>query len=161
MTYLVDGHNLIPHIPGLSLRDPDDESALVSYLHDFCRLRQKNIMVFFDQAPVGHTGISKKGRLKIYNVPAISTADAAIMRELQKLGKRAKNVIVVSSDRQVQQAARAAHARVLSASAFAGQLQPLESGEPSLDPRSRLLSQEEVEEWEAIFRHANRKKGDS
>ncbi len=157
MTHLIDGHNLIPHISGLSLRDPDDESALVSYLQDFCRLRQKNVMVFFDQAPVGHTGVSKRGRVTIHNVPAASTADAAIMLALKKLGKRAKNVIVVSSDRQVQQAARAVHARVLSASAFADQLQSLESDEPSLDPRSRLLSREEVEEWEAIFRHGNRK----
>ncbi len=28
MPILVDGHNLVPHVPGLSLRDPDDEMVL-------------------------------------------------------------------------------------------------------------------------------------
>ena len=30
--YVVDGHNLVPKVPGMSLSDPDDETKLISLL---------------------------------------------------------------------------------------------------------------------------------
>jgi hypothetical protein len=74
------------------------------------------------------------------------------MDRLAELGKRARNVVVVSSDRQVRQAARAVHAKVISSQAFAAEMRAVFEDEPELDPRNRLLSQEEVAEWEAFFR---------
>jgi len=46
MRYIIDGHNLIPHVRGLSLRDLDDEQALVEVLTPFLRATSSRAMVF-------------------------------------------------------------------------------------------------------------------
>ncbi|MDY6872616.1 MAG: NYN domain-containing protein [Chloroflexota bacterium] len=152
MLILIDGHNLIPHMPGLSLTDMDDESELIPFLQEYCRVRRRTVEVYFDRAPVGKAGQRQMGQVKAVFVRANITADEAIMARLAKLGKKARNVLVVSSDRQVQQAARAAHAKVVPSDDFAAELVALKEERPSLDPRNRLLSELELSEWEALFR---------
>lgn len=160
MQYLIDGHNLIPHIPGLSLSDPDDEHKLIKVLQEYSRIRQKKIDVYFDQAAVGWAGQANFGQVKAVYVQRGMTADQAIMNRLKKLGKRARNVLVVSSDRQVQQAACAVHASVMTSDMFSAEYQRLMQEEPELDPRSRLLSPDEVEMWERFFQHGHPTKDD-
>jgi predicted RNA-binding protein with PIN domain len=155
MAIIIDGHNLIPHIPGISLTDPDDEDKLVRLLQDYCRLRRKQVEVYFDRAPAGQAGERKFGLVRAIFVREGMTADEAIMIRLRKLGKRAKNYTVVSSDRQVKNAARAVHATVIDSATFAAEWQTLIEQEPELDPRNRLLSTEEIESWEALFRHGH------
>ncbi len=152
MTLLIDGHNLIPHIPGISLEDPDDEGQLIKLLQEYCRLRRKSVEVFFDRAPAGRAGIKRYGQVRVQFVRSGVTADEAIMARLKKLGKRAKNAVVVSSDRQVRQAARAVHAEVITSQAFAAEWQRLTEEAPQLDPRNRTLSEEEVAHWENLFK---------
>ena len=53
MPYLIDGHNLIPRIPGLSLKDLDDETALIQILQRFAARQGSRVDVFFDRAPPG------------------------------------------------------------------------------------------------------------
>ena len=53
MPYIIDGHNLIPKIPGLSLQEMDDEQHLLEMLQEFCRRQRKQVEVFFDNAPPG------------------------------------------------------------------------------------------------------------
>ena len=151
MLVLIDGHNLIPHMPGVDLSDIDDEARLIRMLQTYCRLRRKRVEVFFDRAPAGWTGRQQHGQVLAHFVPAGTTADAAIMTRLRNLGKRAKNVTVVSSDRQVIAAARAVHASVVAAEAFAAEWVGLTEQEPELDPRNRMLSEEEVAAWEQLF----------
>ena len=45
---IVDGHNLIPKIKGLSLKMLDDESELIQILQEYARLTRKKIEVYFD-----------------------------------------------------------------------------------------------------------------
>ncbi len=99
--YVIDGHNLIPHINGLHLSDLDDETALIQQLQIFHRMRKQNIEVFFDNAPAGHSGRRKVGTVNAHFIRAGSTADSAILAYLKRLGKAARNVKVVTSDRQV------------------------------------------------------------
>jgi len=51
--YLIDGHNLIPKIPGLMLEDIDDENQLLELFDQVCRSQGKQAEVFFDNAPPG------------------------------------------------------------------------------------------------------------
>ncbi len=122
MTYIIDGHNLIPHIPGLHLADLDDEDALIRQLQEFHRVSRRAIEVFFDNAPAGHSGKKRKGMVKVHYVRAGMTADAAILRHLKDLGKGARNVTVVSSDRQVAAGARSYHADVKVSAVFAQEM---------------------------------------
>jgi uncharacterized protein len=155
MVILIDGHNLIPHVPGMSLTDPDDEDRLVQVLQEYCRARRRSVEVYFDRAPINQAGGRRFGQVKAVFVRDGITADEAIMARLSTLGRKARNAQVVSSDRQVQQAARAAHARVISSQEFSVDLQSLMTEEPSLDPRNRLLSEDELTAWEALFRRGH------
>jgi uncharacterized protein len=160
MVLIIDGHNLIPHLPGVDLSDPDDEVKLIQLLQDYCRLHRKKAEVFFDQAPVGMAGVRQYGLVRAYFVREGTTADAAIMAYLKKLGKRAKNTTVVSSDRQVLAAARGARAGMIRSEAFAAAWAQLAEDEPELDPRDRLLEEEEVAHWEQLFRRGHPARGE-
>ena len=155
MGIIIDGHNLIPHMPGVDLSDPDDESKLIRMLQEYCRLRRKTIEVYFDRAPAGWAGDQQHGQVRAHFVRAGTTADDAIMARLKQLGKRAKNVTVVSSDRQVAAAVRAVHARLVTAEAFAADWVGLTEEEPELDPRNRMLSEDELAAWQQLFQRGH------
>ena len=122
MPYLIDGHNLVPHLPGINLTDLDDENALVDLLLRFARERRTRIEVYFDKAPVTSAGKRSFGLVAAHFVREGSTADQAIKNRLKKLGGEAKNWVVVTSDREILVEARSQHSRVLSSAEFAGQL---------------------------------------
>lgn len=153
MPYLIDGHNLIPKIPGLSLQALDDENQLIELLQEFCRQSRKQVEVFFDNAPPNGVRIRSYGLLTARFVRAGTTADDAIRNRLTKLGRTARNWTVVSSDHGVQVSARAAHAQTVSSESFAIFLQQ-SLNENTLNKRKEndiSLSPDEVEDWMRIF----------
>jgi predicted RNA-binding protein with PIN domain len=155
MTYLIDGHNLIPKL-GLRLDSIDDEMELIAILQEFCRLERKQVDVYFDGAPTPHAGTRKLGSVTAHFVPLGTTADDAIRRRLTKMGKSARNWTVISSDRQVQANARSAHAKVISSDAFARTLKQARSSAPK--PTSdHKLSDQELEEWMKVFKEGKSK----
>ncbi|MEI8132880.1 MAG: NYN domain-containing protein, partial [Leptolinea sp.] len=101
MLYLIDGHNLIPHIAGLSLRQVDDEMRLLELLRTFSRDKRARIEVFFDGAPPGWAGAKSFGTITAHFVLKGTTADEAIRWRLNQISP-GSGVTVVSSDRQVQ-----------------------------------------------------------
>ena len=151
MSYLIDGHNLIPHLPGLSLSQIDDEMRLVEWLQGYCRKKRRTVEVYFDQAPPGFAAQRKLGMVTAHFVRQGGTADAAIMARLLRLGKSARNYSVVSSDRQVQTAARQAHAQVISSDEFAAELVRLSREGPADTGVEDALSKEELAYWENLF----------
>ena len=159
MNYIIDGHNLVSYIPGLSLSMPDDEQRLVELLILFCQETAHKVEVYFDRAPVGRAGTTSHGRVRAHFVSEKSTADNAIRVRLRSLGKSAKTWVVVSSDRSVQTAAREAHAGFLGADEFANLmqtrlLQPERLG--STPQPDEPLSESEVRQWEAIFKQGRK-----
>lgn len=159
--YILDGHNLIPKIPGLSLQNPDDEQALIARLQTFSHGARRGIAVYFDGAPPGTAGARRYGAVTAHFVRLGTTADSAIEARLLKMGRAARNVIVVSSDRRVQAAARSVGAQVLSSESFAERLlrAPVSDAKNiSEDPNARL-SQDEVAEWLALFRRRDKNTG--
>ena len=153
MPYLIDGHNLIPKIPGLSLKSLDDEIQLIERVQEYCRKSGKKAEVYFDNAAPGQAGTRVFGRVKAHFISTGRTADQAIVARLRRMQREAKNWQVVSSDRQVAAAARSFHAQVISSEAFARSMQSTASEDipdpgvetdPTLDP-------EEVEAWLDLF----------
>lgn len=151
MPYLVDGHNVIPRIPGLSLAEVDDEAALIALLEDFCRRERTRVEVYFDNAPPGEARRRTFGAVRAHFIRRGRTADAAIRRRLAQLGGKARNWTVVSSDREVQAAARDQRARVLSAAGFAERLAA--PGDPEEPPGEKAppMSPEELDAWLRLF----------
>lgn len=151
MSYLIDGHNLIPKVRGLSLQRLDDEMELIQRLQIFSRLRRQTLEVYFDKAAPGRAGRVSYGLVKAIFVPESSSADEAIRIRLQKLKRNAQNWKVVSSDRQVQANARYSHAEVISSEEFAGMLESaiLQAVKNPTDQKG--LSDAEVDDWLKMF----------
>ena len=150
MRYLVDGHNLIPHLPGLRLDALDDEQELVQQLQAFCLQGGHQIDVYFDNAPPGVAGTHRFGRVTAHFVRAGHTADAAIARRLTGLGRSARQYCVVSSDRSVQAAAHTAQAEILPSQEFALRMQAAPRA-PAAEKRETPPDPDEVDEWLRIF----------
>ncbi len=152
MNFLVDGHNLIPKIGGLSLRSLDDEQRLIELLQIFSRVRRHQVEVFFDQAPPGRAGHRRVGTVVAHFVRQGRTADDAIAARLAQLGNAAPNWVVVSSDRQVQREARDHHASSMPSEQFSGELQStLIASHSSSIGEPAGLSPAELEEWLKLF----------
>jgi uncharacterized protein len=153
MPYIIDGHNLIPKLHGLELSDIDDEHKLVEVLVEFCRRKRKQAEVYFDNAPAGSARTQKFGAVTTRFVRQGLTADAAIRSRLERMGKAARTWTVVSSDLEVQSAARGARAHFLSAEAFAELLHQARQEHPPERGREALegLSPDEVQDWMELF----------
>lgn len=160
MPYLIDGHNLIPKIPGMDLGAVDDEAQLIELLQEFCRRRRKKVEVYFDNAPAGQPRARNYGLVIARFARTGVSADTLIQTHLQRLGGAARNWTVVSSDQQVQAAARAARAKSISSETFAREMidalresssEPEEGSEAGISP-------EELDDWLALFGGGQRKK---
>ncbi len=153
MPYLVDGHNLIPYIPGLSLKDLDDEIALIKVLQGFASQQKTRVEVYFDQAPATRAGSRSFGSVKAHFVRQDSTADKAMINRLSRMGKDAKNWTVVTSDREILVEAKSAHSQTLKSAEFAAELRRANSGD-SRDPDKQdtpEISNGEVDYWLGQF----------
>jgi predicted RNA-binding protein with PIN domain len=153
MIYIIDGHNLIPKIPGLSLSALDDEERLIELLQVFSRVRRSAVEVFFDGAPPGQAGTRRFGTVKAHFVRAGRTADDAIVVHLRTLGTRAAQVSVVSSDHRVQAEARSLRASLIESGSFARDLLEAQvAAQPGhVERREAPLGAEEVDEWLKLF----------
>lgn len=150
MPYLIDGHNLIPKI-GLRLSDPDDEMELIQILQDFARHRRQPIEVYFDGAPSASSGMRKLGTIKAHFISLATSADSAMRARLNKMGKSAKNWIVVSSDREVQNSAKVNDAKSISSEEFVKLLKETLSAVNKKNKAEKSISAKEVDEWMKVF----------
>ncbi|MCJ7717823.1 MAG: NYN domain-containing protein [Anaerolineales bacterium] len=149
MPYIIDGHNLIPHISGINLSDLDDEIKLIQSLQKFANKRRSKIEVFFDRASTTRSHSQNLGLVKAVFVQQESTADNAIKSRLSQLGKGAKNWTVVSSDREIRVEARSYQSKTLTSPEFARLLrdQLSEIQKEGEDPDSPDQSNLEVDYW--------------
>jgi predicted RNA-binding protein with PIN domain len=153
MPYLIDGHNLIPKIPGFSLETMDDEMQLVELLQEFCRRQRKEAEVYFDNAPPGQKQARVFGPVTAHFVRQGTTADDAIRARLGRLGRDARNWTVVSSDHNVQASARAARAHYIPSEVFAGTLaQTIDKSRQDQGERTESsLDDDELDDWLKLF----------
>jgi len=122
MPFLIDGHNLIPHIQGLNLAHLDDEIALLKLLEAHFRKERRQAVVFFDRAAAGQENDITYGFVSAHFTRPPLNADTAIRNAVSKLGKAASNYTVVSADLEVSGHARRMGARVITSAEFAQQL---------------------------------------
>jgi uncharacterized protein len=150
MPYLIDGHNLIPKL-GLRLEDLDDELELVRLLQDFARVKRQQVEVYFDGAPAGMAGMRKIGTVKAHFVRQGQTADSAMRKRLESMGNSAKNWVIVSSDHEVQSAARVHQSQFIRSEEFVKQLRAAFTSSTKQSDADVKISTREVDEWLRIF----------
>lgn len=150
MPYLIDGHNLIPRL-GLNLSDPDDELELARILQEFARMKRQQIEVYFDGAPPASARTAKVGSVTLHFISATHSADSAIRARLNHMNKSAKNWTVVSSDREVQNAAKVNGAKFISSEEFVSLLRSVLTQSVKTSADDKKLSKTEVDEWMRLF----------
>jgi predicted RNA-binding protein with PIN domain len=152
MHLLVDGHNLIGQVPGLSLADADDEARLVLLLRGYAtRKRGRQVVVVFDRGVYGHPQQLDGYGVSCHFAKSPQDADAHLIRRLRAL-RRPREWALVSSDRQVARVAEECGVRVIGAREFAAQLHaPAAAPRPTAEKPEARLSPAEVEDWLRIF----------
>ena len=149
MPYLIDGHNLIPKIKGLHLDQLDDEQSLLSLLEKYFKRIRKEAVVYFDKASLSSRLDFNSAFLNAHFVHAPSTADEAIILQLQKLGGDAKNYTVVTSDHWVADKSRAVGASLVSSENFAQTLLK----DPQKAQDKSKSSENDIDYWLDIFQN--------
>jgi predicted RNA-binding protein with PIN domain len=149
---LIDGHNLIGQMPGLSLDDPDDEQKLIVMLRKYAARRRAKIIVVFDSGiPGGRSNaLSGGGVTAIFAAAKHTIADKILIERINEF-KRPADWIVVSSDKQVRAVALKRKTLTKSSQEFAAIMTaPPKGDEPAVVDEK--LSAEEVDEWLKMFK---------
>ncbi len=150
MPFLIDGHNLIGQMPGLSLADPDDEQQLIEQLRAYLVRVNKKGVVIFDKGLPGGGGKWSNSVLEVRFAPAPKTADDVIKDRLAR-EKNPRGLVVVSGDRELVEAAQRAGAAVRRPAKFISDMTAAASAK-SPSSKEVGLSAEEVADWERTFR---------
>ncbi len=152
MSLIIDGHNLIPKIPGLALSDLDDEMRLVELVNEYCRLTRNRAELFFDGAPPAQRPSPTVGLVHPHYIRKGTSADDAIIAFLHQAKKSAKNNLVVTSDHRIQAEARAVGCTVMTSEVFASEMIHKFRNSPATESKKeRNLSEKEVDQWLDIF----------
>jgi predicted RNA-binding protein with PIN domain len=154
MNLLIDGHNLIGQIPGISLADPDDEAKLVMLLRKYAaRRRGRQLVVVFDHGVYGHPQQLDGYGVVCYFARSPQDADAQLIRRIARLS-RPREWALVTADRAVARAALDRGMRVIDARAFAAQLASAPDrakAEPPHEKADIRMSGAELREWMRLF----------
>jgi predicted RNA-binding protein with PIN domain len=152
---LIDGHNLIGQTPGLSLADPNDEQKLVVMLRQYAARKNARIVVVFDSGnPGGRSKELSGGHVTAIFAGSHTIADRVLMERIREL-KNSGDWIVISSDREVQQAAQRRKMNVWSSADFARKLGAAPQRDASAEPptaKDSGLTKSEVDEWLRLFK---------
>jgi predicted RNA-binding protein with PIN domain len=153
---LIDGHNLIAHMPDISLDDPDDEVKLVMRLRAYNARTGKKVTVIFDHGvPGGWSRELSTGPVKVVFAGSHTNADRVLIERIHA-AKNPPGLTVVSSDGEVRSAVAAHGARVMSADKFAAEL--VATPPPREMTADVRLSPGEVDEWMQIFKARKKRK---
>lgn len=148
----IDGHNLIPKIKGLSLSMLDDEMELIQILSEYARLSRKKLEVFFDNAPTDKAGTRKFGRVTAHFVRQGSSADDAIIQRVSKMGRKAKNLKIITSDQRIQRQVQSHQAQTMPSEVFVKEIEKTLSTSPGGGkPDPDRMSEGEVDHWLNLF----------
>lgn len=152
MPFLIDGHNLIAHLPDIELDDPDDEAKLVIKLRGFAaRTRKKCIVIFDEGLPGGTSSLTTHSVLVVFASSKRTNADRIIMERISDI-RDAPNWTVVSSDNEVLDAATIAGMRPMRCISFAEMLTRPRDPKPHPGINENVMvSAKEVEEWMQVF----------
>ena len=159
MHYLIDGHNLIAHMPNIDLSDADDEAQLVLRLRRWAaagRKRKRRITLFFDGGlPGGYAPEFSGGSLKVIFASVGREADTLLIRRIGKV-RNPPEFTLVTSDRAILAVAEGRGMPTLSSQTFAAMLHAEgKKGGPAdrvvPDKEDPSLDERDVARWLDIF----------
>ena len=155
MPYLIDGNNLIGHIPDLSLADGKSRSLLVSRLRRFRKVKNTRLFLVFDGPPQSRLDADRHsgGLLSIIHPEPGMSADSRI-EEIIKAQTDLRRFFVVSSDREIRHFARKHGAKSITCAQFHRELKAAlreHREESELEKNDETPTPLEVRQWGEVF----------
>jgi predicted RNA-binding protein with PIN domain len=155
MPYLIDGNNLIGHLPFLEIKSPESRLELISRLIIFQKVKNTRVMVVFDGPP--DPNISEedfKGMsFYVYYPDFGQNADTVIKKIISK-ETDLRQFFVVSSDREIKFFAKSKGAKSINCQEFNRQLKKaLKKYKKNMEMEKNveLPSPLEVKLWSKLF----------
>jgi predicted RNA-binding protein with PIN domain len=155
MPYIIDGDNIIGSSPDISLEDPKARPKLIYIIRKFQENKKNNVTIVFDGMP--ENGVQREDLSEKFCVrypPPGTSADDEIKRILNGFNYF-KDVIVVTSDRELRTFAKKKGAKIINSVEFYFELKRFsrvhgkkEETKKRIDTQ---LSDAEVEQWMKIF----------
>ena len=157
MPLLIDGHNLIGKLPGMSLSDPHDEDKLIARLKQYVARTGKRVTVVFDPPKQSEWFAWSDDRFEHKNLTVIFATMGRkaddVIRERVAAEKDKAGLIVITSDAAVANFARQCGvpaANVRKSEDFAGEMQTAASAPPPAE--KPVISKAEVDDWLRVFK---------
>lgn len=156
MPYLIDGNNVIGHIPDLDLGDRSSRFQLISRLVRFQKIHNTRVIVVFDGPPDDHLENSGNppAPVSVYFPEAGQSADAIIEAIILQQTDR-RRFFVVSSDREIRDFARRQGARSVGCAEFYKKMKKAQNEYrdlAELEKQNEELSPLEVRQWGEVFK---------
>ena len=146
-SYLIDGNNLIGVIGSIKrIQSKDKQQArekLIMLIEKYFNKRKGKVFLHFDGFQNNPLSLSK-GKI-IYSEK--SKADKKIKEQIE-ITKNRRNLIVISSDHEIQNFSRVCSCNVLSSEEFA---KDLTSGKNIDEEENRIKEINDVEEFKKLF----------
>ena len=156
MPYLIDGNNLIGHIPDLDLGDSNSRFQLISRLVRVQKIHNTRVTVVFDGPPDDF--LENRGSLQtpvsVFFPEAGQTADTVIEAIIQRQTDL-RRFFVVSSDREIRAFARRQGAKSIDCGEFHREMKKAQKEYrdlAELEKQDEELSPLEVRQWGEIFK---------
>lgn len=155
MPFIIDGNNLIGSSPDISLDDPNSRKKLILLIKKFQENKNNNILVVFDGEPIGNLHIQPiSNKLTVMFPKYGSSADEEIKKLLDSYNDF-RDVMLVSSDRELKSFAKKKGAKVVNSIEFYFELKRLShffgKKEESQKRINLKLTKNEIDRWLKIF----------
>jgi len=158
MHYLIDGHNLIASVSDIQLSDPDDEAKLVLRLRRWMAAdgRRRITLLFDGGLPGGRAPHFSGGALNVVFASGGQEADMLLLHRIRQ-ARNPREFTLVTSDREIINAAERRGMPVINSPTFARQLESEANARAQTGPDPSVkeqpaLSADELAEWLNIFR---------
>jgi predicted RNA-binding protein with PIN domain len=156
MPYLIDGNNLIGHIPDLSLADSGSRSQLVSRLRRFQKVKNTRVILVFDGPPREELDLQDHSGLPFVILhPEPGRNADSLIEEIIKEQTDLRRFFVVSSDRDIRYFAGKNGAKSITCEDFHRELKGAlreHRKESELEKTDTPPTPLEVKQWDAIFK---------
>ncbi|MEN6561637.1 MAG: NYN domain-containing protein [Acidobacteriota bacterium] len=155
MAYLIDGNNLLGRIAPHELRERSGREGLVARLLAYQRVTRARIHLVFDGNPeTTPTDIAVNPKFVIHYPGEGRSADDVILDMIAAQADR-RRFFVVSSDRDIREAAKKKGLVAVTSDVFARELKTaLKEGRKrrELDKRTETPTDLEIDLWDEMFR---------
>ncbi|HRU39782.1 MAG TPA: NYN domain-containing protein [Candidatus Goldiibacteriota bacterium] len=121
MVVIIDGYNLMPNIPVKGDTFEKQRLALIAELQEFVAINPSTVILVFDghKNPSMHRGNETHGKIRVIYSAKDETADDVIEDMIANRKLKAKEYLIVSSDRRLQDYAEEHDMRWMSSQKFA------------------------------------------